>query len=179
LVEETDGGFLEGGGVLAGGGAEVGGEDVGVVEFTGVAYIPAFKAFGGDFGMELEGEGVVAEGEGLLVVEFGFCEMDGAGGEIEGVAMPVEDGKAGGDERVEPGRRGGVGCGLERGPADFRAALAGIDARAEGGGHELGAEADAEDGFLGLDAAGDEGDFVFEEWVVVVVVDADGAAEDY
>jgi hypothetical protein len=27
--------------------------------------------------------------------------------------------------------------------------------------------------------AGDEGDFVFEEGVIAVVVDADGAAEDY
>ena len=32
---------------------------------------------------------------------------------------------------------------------------------------------------MGFDAAGDEGDFVFEEGVIVMVVDADGAAEDY
>ena len=77
---------------MEGGGAEGGGGDRGVLEFAGVAYIPAFEAFGGDFGMELEGEGRVSEGEGLLVVEFGFCEMEGVGGEIEGVAVPVEDG---------------------------------------------------------------------------------------
>ena len=82
--------------MLESGGAEVGGGDAGVMELAGVAYIPAFEALGGDFGVELQGEGVVAEGEGLLVVEFGFCEVDGAGGEIEGVAMPVEDGQAGG-----------------------------------------------------------------------------------
>jgi hypothetical protein len=92
LVEEGCGGFFEGGGVLLGGGAEVGGGDACVVEFAGVAYIPAFEAFGGDFGMELKGEGVVSEGEGLLVVTIGFCQVEGAGGEIEGVSMPVEYG---------------------------------------------------------------------------------------
>ena len=71
-VEEAGGGFLEGGGELAGGGAQAGGGDAGVMQLAGVAYVPAFEAFGGYFGMELEGEGVVSEGEGLLVVEFGF-----------------------------------------------------------------------------------------------------------
>ena len=42
----------------------------------------------------------------------------------------------------------------------------------------MGAQADAEDGFLGFKTAGDEGDFFFEEGVIVMVIDADGAAED-
>jgi hypothetical protein len=67
---------------------------------------------------------------------------------------------------------------MERGPADLRAALAGVDARPEGRGHELRAQADAENGFLSFDATGDEGDFFFQEGVLYVVVDADGAAEN-
>ncbi len=179
MVEEAGGGGLESGGALAGGGAELGGGDGGVVKFAGVAYVPAFEAFGGDFGMELQGEGVASDGEGLIGVEMSLGEVDGVGGKVEGVAVPMEDGQVVGEEWGEPGGRVGVGGGLERGPADFCSVVAGIDAGAESGGHELRAETDAEDGFLGLDAAGDESDFFFEKGVVVVVVDADGAAEDY
>ena len=160
LVEKACGGIFESGGVLEGCGAEVGGGDVCMTQFAGVAYVPALQALGGDLGMELQGQGVVSDGEGLVVVEFCFCEVERAGGEIESIAMPVEDGQTGGDKRSEPCGRIGVGGGLERGPADFGAALAGVDARAESRGHELSAETDAEDGFLGFDAAGDEGDFV-------------------
>ena len=63
-----------------------------MMQFTGMAHIPGLQAVGGDFGMELKGEGVVSEGEGLLVVTIGFCQVEGAGGEIEGVSMPVEYG---------------------------------------------------------------------------------------
>ena len=97
--------------MFVGGGAEVGGWDVGVVEFAGVAYVPAFEAFGGDFGMELEGQGIFSEGEGLLVVEFGFCEMKRASGKVEGVAVPVKDRKRQGraEERTKlAGRRFGA-----------------------------------------------------------------------
>jgi hypothetical protein len=92
LVEEGCGGFFKGWGVLAGGGAEFGGGDGGVVEFAGVAYVPAFEAFCGDFGMELQGEGVASDGEGLVGIKICLGELDGVGGKVEGVAVPVEDG---------------------------------------------------------------------------------------
>src|SRR5208282_3399579 len=56
-VEETGGGFFEGGSELAGGGAQVGGGDAGMMQLAGVAHVPALEAVGGDLGMELQGEG--------------------------------------------------------------------------------------------------------------------------
>ena len=82
-IEETCGSFLEGGSVLAGGRAQVGRGDACMVQFAGVAYIPALQTVGGDLGMELQCQGEVSEGEGLIGVDFCFCEMERAGGKVE------------------------------------------------------------------------------------------------
>jgi hypothetical protein len=42
--------------------------------------------------MELQCQGEVSEGEGLIGVDFCFCEMERAGGKVEGVSMPVKNG---------------------------------------------------------------------------------------
>ena len=67
---------------------------------------------------------------------------------------------------------------MQREPADLRAIVAGVDASAEGRGHELRAQTNPQNRLARGEALGDEGDLVFEEGIVLVVVDADGAAED-
>ena len=164
--------------MLVGGGAQAGGGDAGMIQFAGMAHIPGLQAVGGDFGMELQGQGEAADGEGLMGVAFCPGQMERAGGQVKGIAMPVKDGERGREERGEPFGRIEIRRGLERRPADLFSIEAGIDARAEGGGHELRAQADSENGLAGGKALGDEGDFIFEKRVFLVVIDADGTTEN-
>ena len=66
--------------MLAGGGAEAGGGDSGVMQLRGVAHVPAFEAVGGDLGMELQGQGEVFDGKGLMGVEFCLARWSAPGG---------------------------------------------------------------------------------------------------
>ena len=112
-------------------------------------------------------------------IDFGLGEVEAPGGRSKVSPCQWKTDSPVGEQGSEPGGRVGSWGRAGGGPADLSAVVAGIDASAESGGHELRAETDAEDGFLGLDRRADESDFFFEEGVVVVVVDRDGAAEDY
>jgi len=63
-------------------------------------------------------------------------------------------------------------------PADLRAVLSWIDARAESRGHQLRTQADAERRLAGGQALGDAGDFIGEKRVLLLLVDPDGPAEN-
>ena len=63
-----------------------------------VAYIPAFQTSKDDFRMELQRQSVPLDGECLIWINVGRCEMVGAARHIEGVAMPVEETQTGSEE---------------------------------------------------------------------------------
>lgn len=77
-------------------------------QLAGVADVPALEANRSYFRMELQGEAVVLEGECLIWIERGAGEVARPGGQVKGVAVPVEDREIGGEERGEP-RWGGIG----------------------------------------------------------------------
>jgi len=164
-------------------GAQLRDGDVFLAEFAGMAHVPALQARFGDFGMKLEREGIVFDGECLIFVEFGARQVSRASGQIEGVPVPVEQAKAAGGQWREPGGRGLGSGGLDGEPADLRSARAGptgsgTDAGAEGRGHELGSETDAERRLAREEALADGFDFGGEEGIVSRVADTDGPAHD-
>jgi hypothetical protein len=91
-VEKARGSLLEHGSVLACRRAQAGRGDSRMVQFAGVAHIPTLQAFGGDLGMELQCQRAISECKGLIGVDFGLCQVERAGGQIEGVSMPMKDG---------------------------------------------------------------------------------------
>mgnify|MGYP007106198839 CR=1 FL=1 len=165
------------GGVGFGGG----GEDLlfGLNEGGGLEFVPAMMderagGFGRGFEMKLESDDAIADLEGLIGAGGSGGEMDGVGREIEGFTVPVES--EGGGWEGEGGRMLVVD-GVDGKPSNFFLG-AGIDAGSEGGGDQLSAEANAEDGFAVGDEAADEGFFVDEPRVDLFVVHAHGSTEE-
>ena len=101
-------------------------------------------------------------------------QQGGGGRQVEGIAVPVQHG---GPAQGCQGR----GCAgfrqLQAAPADLLG-LARIDRRAQGLCHELGAQADAQQGPSFAQAAADELQFTGKEGIGRPVVDAHGTAQD-
>lgn len=62
-----------------------------MVQFAGMADIPALQPSGCNLGMKLQAQREVFYGKCLMVILFRLGQMKRAGGKIEGVSMPVED----------------------------------------------------------------------------------------
>lgn len=118
---------------------------------------------------------MAAAGKCLVLVIFVCGKSRRGGGQIEGVAMPVQNGRFAAQGR-QAGRAAGLGQ-RHRPPADFLE-VAGIDAAAQRFRHQLRAEADAERRPLPTEAMLDQRDFTDNEGVVLGLVDADRAAEN-
>ncbi len=130
----------------------------------------------GHFEVELKGEGR-AVFEGLVVAGVGGGEAAGFGGDCESFAVPVEWGETIGEvikTFTFPGGVIGQGHGEK---ADFAVAH-GFDFGAEDVGDHLATEADAEDGFAGLEGGADEVLFIAKPGELVFIIDAHWSAED-
>ena len=129
---------------------------------------------GSSFEMELKSDGA-SNLEGLVFAGWTAGQMGGAGGKVEGFAMPLEDLGRGGE--MESGRIS-MGKAPDGEPADFLFSI-GEHARSQGAGDELGAETDAEHGFAGLEKCSKGLLLGGQPGVEVFIVDAHGAAEDH
>ena len=65
-LPESRGGLFQCGSVFAGRMRRFGGTDACMVQFTGVAHIPALQAGSGDLGMELQSQREIFDGECLI-----------------------------------------------------------------------------------------------------------------
>ena len=139
-----------------------------------MAHEPVLHAGGVGLGMELQGQLSRPGPEGLVGRDVRGGQQAGAGRQVEGIAVPVQHGgpAQGGQGRGFPGLRQ-----VQAAPADLLG-LAGIDGRAQGLRHELGAQADAQQGTAFGQTAADEFLFPRKEGVGRPVVDAHGAAQD-
>ena len=126
--------------------------------------------------MELEAERVGAEQERLILAQIGRREVRRVVGEVERVAVPMQHGEIFFGQRSEAGFPPRVAQ-RERLPADLLEA-GGVDARAQRGRHQLGAEADAEGRQAAGEAFADHCDLMREKRVDVGLVNADRAPED-
>ena len=66
--------------------------DASVVQFTGMADIPAFESGNGDLGMKLQAQRKIPDCKCLVRVGFRPGKVKRARREIEGIAVPMEDG---------------------------------------------------------------------------------------
>ncbi len=125
--------------------------------------------------MKLHGQHGLAPIKGLVRRQRGGGQQARAFGQVEGVAMPVERGTASQvpQRRVLPGIRQGHGR-----PADFLG-LARIDARAQGRGDDLRAQADAQRGPHLKHTLTHGVDLGLQPRVKAGVVDTDGAAQHH
>jgi hypothetical protein len=123
--------------------------------------------------VELKSDRVSTERKRLIWTRRRRGEAFGAGWELEEVAMPVQDGQS-----IQVAQRSvAAGFGqFDRRPADFL--NAGGDARAEGNGHELGAQANAERRRAGCESGAQRLDLRIQKGVEVALIGADRAAED-
>ena len=71
---------------------QAGGRYTGMVQFAGMAHIPAFETDSSDLRVELQCEREIVDCKCLMGIEFCLCQVESAGGKIEGIPMPVEDG---------------------------------------------------------------------------------------
>ncbi len=96
--------------------------------------------------MELQGVGAISKAKRLLTTSGALCELDGSGGKVERIIVPVEDGFLGRAAAKEAifGRGGQQ---LDLVPADFRLRIA-IDFRTEGLRQKLRTETNAERGHV-------------------------------
>ena len=125
--------------------------------------------------MKLESIGTAAPAEGLLLAGFGACELHGARGEVEGVAVPLEHGRSFSQCAQYRILRAGDRV-LQFVPADL-VTLVSPHRGAEHMGQQLRAEADAEHGFV-LPQRGFDGlQFGGEVRVAVLVLDVHGPAQ--
>ena len=134
---------------------------------------------GGDLGVELQTERVISNCECLIGVEFCLCKMDGLRGKVEGVSMPMKNGKSVFKQWCEPFGRSRIRRSFERRPADLRTLLAGIDTSAESRSHKLCAQANADHWLARRQSFADADDLVVQKWVVALVVNADRAAKNH
>ncbi len=72
---EARGSFFERAGVLPSRTTQAGRGDARMVQFTGVAHIPALQAGGGNFGVELQPQREVTYCKRLILIYFRFCKM--------------------------------------------------------------------------------------------------------
>src|ERR1700744_5930639 len=104
---------------------------------------PSLEACGRDLRMKLQRQTTRADREGLALIALGRCEMHYAPRQVEGIAVPMQHARS---RSIQFGE--GTGRSLRgeryRRPADLLALGARVDCRAEGGGHDLAAETDAE-----------------------------------
>ncbi|MEI9893592.1 MAG: hypothetical protein WDN28_06760 [Chthoniobacter sp.] len=127
------------------------------------------------FEVELQADNAVAPDEGLAGAAGAVGHQAGAGREVEGVAVPV------------PSRSSSLGNWAKR-PVRSRKVTGNqpisllwilVDLATEYVGQELRAEADAEDGFAGVDGAPQELFFRHQPRMVAVLVDIHPAAHDH
>jgi hypothetical protein len=127
---------------------------------------------GRGFEMELQAEGR-ARLKGLVFARGAAGQMHGAGREVEGFAVPVEN--FGGGRKTE-GARSGVRNSGDGKPADFLDGI-GADPRTQGVGEKLCAEAHTQQRFAGGEIAREPALFIRKPWMPGLVMHAHGAAQ--
>src|SRR5690606_39360452 len=115
--------------------------------------------------MKLQSQRVIAEREGLVRRKRRRRKACGPAGQIEGIAMPVQEGDT---VKVLEARRATFGRERHRRPADLLRAGS-IDPGTEGSRHELAAETDAERRLVRSEPHADQSDLVVEgKWTPFV-----------
>lgn len=154
------------------------GLDVGAtgLNFLGAVGDHVDEVVWGHFQVELKGEGRTIL-EGLIVTGRGTGKTAGFGRDLESFSVPVECGE---DVR-KIFKTSTVTCGIN-GESDGEKAYFAVAHRfnfgAEDVGDHLATEADAEDGFVGLDGGENKGFFVTEPGQLILIIDAHRSAED-
>ena len=104
--------------------------------------------------MKLQADGGRREEKGLVAAGRALGQVNRAVRQIEGVAVPVKGAEALGKNSAQ-GRCAGIGRAADRMPTDLLVMVL-IHLGAEGIGHELGPQADAEHFFTGAQHVSDE-----------------------
>jgi hypothetical protein len=150
--------------------------NAGAPQFDRMPDQPGFDIARLDLGVELQRQHMRADGIGLVRRGSGGGKQFGAGGQVEGIAVPVQHLPVGlgqrGQRRTPTSFRG-----RDRRPADF--ARARIHARTGSGCNQLRTQARTDHWPLCMKTVTNDGDLGFEPRIGFGLIDADRAAEHH